>query len=433
MGVALIGDSRNAGSVTTLRRAITLPQATALYAGSVIGAGVLVLPGVAARLAGPASLLAWLAVAVLGVPIALTFAALAARFPAAGGVAAFTERAFGPAAGTVVGWFYFFAASIAQAAVAMTGGHYAAAAFGVDPYLVAAVVLAGAALTNLRGIRVSAGVQLGLSAAVVTVLVAAAAAALPRVSAGAFTPFAPHGWGALGAAAVMVFFSCFGWEAITHLSAEFRDPARDAVRATLLAVGAVTVVYLGIALAVVGTGSYGTPDRDRVAVVALLGGGDARTVGAVLALLVTAGTVNAFVAATSRLGYAVFPALGRVSSRGVPGVAVAAVAGIAGAALALAAARGWGAEAFVALPSSMGLTVYVVGCLAGVRLLRGWSRLAAAVSCAACTAIASFAGRALWVQAAVAAAALIWYLARRRARRAVADPAAPGDPARQLA
>ncbi|HEY2947455.1 MAG TPA: amino acid permease [Micromonosporaceae bacterium] len=410
--------------MATLRRAITLPQATALYAGSVIGAGVLVLPGVAARLAGPASLLAWLAVALLGVPIALTFAALAARFPAAGGVAAFTRRAFGPAAATVVGWFYFFAASVAQAAVAMTGGHYVAAAFGVDPYLVAAAVLVGAVLANLRGIRVSAGVQLGLSASVVAVLVVAAALALPRVSTQAFTPFAPHGWDAVGAAAVMVFFSCFGWEAITHLSAEFRDPARDAIRATLLAVAAVTTVYLGIAVAVVGTRTYGAPDRDRVAVVALLGGADARAIGAAAALLITAGTVNVFVAATSRLGYALFPALGRVSSRGVPAAAVAAVGGIAGAALALAVWRGWGAEAYVVLPSSMGLTVYVVGCLAGVRLLRGWSRAAAAVSALACAAIVPFAGVALWAQVTIAAAALTWYVLRgRREREPASDQA----------
>jgi amino acid efflux transporter len=409
--------------MTTLRPAIALPQATALYTGSVIGAGVLVLPGVAAGLAGPASLLAWLAVALLGVPIALTFAALAARFPAAGGVAAFTRRAFGPAASTVVGWFYFFAASVAQAAVAMTGGHYVSAATGVDPYLVAALVLAAAAATNLRGIRVSGGVQLGLSAAVVTVLLVAAASAMPRVSVDAFTPLAPHGWDAVGTAAVMVFFSCFGWEAITHLSAEFRDPRRDAVRATLLAVGLVTTVYLGIAVAVVGTGTYGTPEQNRVAVTALLGGDQVRAVGAAAALLITAGTVNAFVAATSRLGYALFPALGRVSVRGVPGAAVVTVAAIAAVALALGWWRGWGAEAYVTLPSAMGLTVYVVGCLAGLRLLRGWSRLAAAVSALACAAIIPFAGTALWAQVGVAAAALAWHVTHRRRRRA-GDPEA---------
>jgi amino acid efflux transporter len=411
--------------VTTLRRAITLPQATALYAGSVIGAGVLVLPGVAAREAGPASLLAWLAVVLLGVPIALTFASLAARFPAAGGVAAFTERAFGPAVATVVGWFYFFAASLAQAAVALTGGHYVAAAWGIDPYLVAGLILAGAVLTNARGIRVSAGVQLGLSAGVVAVLVAAAAFALPRVEATNFTPFVPHGWGAVGAAAVMVFFSCFGWEAITHLSAEFRDPARDAVRATLLAVAAVTVVYLGTAVAVIGTAAYGSAALDRVAVVSLFGSSFAREVGVVVALLITAGTVNAFVAATSRLGYALFPPLAGLNRHGTPVAAVWTVGGIAFAAVALAWWRGWGAEAFVTLPSSLGLTVYVAGGLAGVRLLRGWSRIGALVSALACAAIVPFAGGALWAQVLIAAAALAYWRFRTKASPSGRKPSLP--------
>ena len=208
-------------------------------------------------------------------------------------------------------------------------------------------------------------------------LVAAAAVALPRVETTNFTPFVPHGWDAVGAAAVMVFFSCFGWEAITHLSAEFRDPARDAVRATLLAVAAVTVVYLGTAFAVIGTHAYGSPELDRISVVSLFGTSAARDVGVVVALLITAGTVNAFVAATSRLGYALFPALSGLNRRGTPAAAVCTVGGIALVAVGLAVWRGWGAEAFVTLPSSLGLTVYVVGCLAGVRLLRGWARAGA--------------------------------------------------------
>lgn len=79
-----------------LTRTITLPQAVALYVGAVVGAGVLILPGTAATLAGPASLLAWAFDCLLGIPLALTFAALAARRPDAGGVATFTAEAFGP-------------------------------------------------------------------------------------------------------------------------------------------------------------------------------------------------------------------------------------------------------------------------------------------------------------------------------------------------
>jgi len=49
---------------------------------------------------------------------------------------------------------------------------------------------------------------------------------MPRIHAMNWTPFAPHGIGAIGTVGVTIFFAFFGWEAICHLSAEFKDPAR---------------------------------------------------------------------------------------------------------------------------------------------------------------------------------------------------------------
>jgi len=66
---------------------IGVVQGTALYIASVLGTGLLVLPGLAAQVAGPASIVAVIAVIVLSVPLAGTFAVLAARYPDPGGVA----------------------------------------------------------------------------------------------------------------------------------------------------------------------------------------------------------------------------------------------------------------------------------------------------------------------------------------------------------
>ena len=63
---------------------IGLPSASALYIAAVLGTGILVLPGLAADAAGPASILAVAIVFVLSIPLAGTFAALAARYPDAG-------------------------------------------------------------------------------------------------------------------------------------------------------------------------------------------------------------------------------------------------------------------------------------------------------------------------------------------------------------
>ena len=75
---------------------LKLPQIVALYIGSVLGSGILIIPGIAAEVAGPASLLAWGIMAVLVMPMALTMALLSAKYPDAGGVAHFVAEAFNP-------------------------------------------------------------------------------------------------------------------------------------------------------------------------------------------------------------------------------------------------------------------------------------------------------------------------------------------------
>ena len=74
---------------------VGLLQGSALYIAAVLGTGILVLPALAATRAGPASVLSVLAVLLLSIPLAGTFAALAARYPDAGGVATFVRLALG--------------------------------------------------------------------------------------------------------------------------------------------------------------------------------------------------------------------------------------------------------------------------------------------------------------------------------------------------
>jgi len=75
----------------------------ALYLASVLGTGLLVLPGLAARAAGPASILSVAIVTLLAIPLAGTFAALAARHPDPGGVASYVRRTLGPTAARAAG------------------------------------------------------------------------------------------------------------------------------------------------------------------------------------------------------------------------------------------------------------------------------------------------------------------------------------------
>src|SRR5690349_22344350 len=98
---------------------LTVPQSAALSIGAVLGTGVVALPALAAQVAGPASLLAWLALIALSVPLAGTFAALGARYPDAGGVSTYVRRAFGARAAVMVGWCFYFAVPAGAPAAAM--------------------------------------------------------------------------------------------------------------------------------------------------------------------------------------------------------------------------------------------------------------------------------------------------------------------------
>ena len=405
-------------------------QAVALYVGAVLGAGVLVLPGQTASTAGPASLVAWLFMGLLGLPMATTFAALGTRYPDAGGIATYAAQAFGPTAGGLAGWFYFVAGSVGQTIVPLTGGYYVATAMGVDQsfaYPIAAVILALAVVANLGGMRLSGRIQLVLAGGVALLLLAAALAALPRISTRAFASFAPHGFSGVAQAAVVLFFAFAGWEAVAHLAGEFRDVRRDMPRATVTTVVVVLVLYMGVAFAVVGTQTYGNPALDRIAVGRVLGAGlgfGATVAAAVLATVISLGTTNAFIASVSRLGYALgrdgwLPSpLSRRSARGVPAAGVLTVGGVAAAGLLAGFIGRWGTEDIVGIPASLVLVTYLVGTAAGARLLSGRARLQAVTALLLTAVIAPFAATYLVVPALVAAAALLYrWAATGRSRR----------------
>lgn len=415
--------------MTPQRGGIGLWHGVALYLSALLGAGVLVLPGQVASMAGPASLLAWAASALLGLPLAFTFAALATRHPGAGGIMTYAERAFGPTAGGIGGWWYFVAVSVGHTVVPLTAGYYLAAAFGLpqawSPLLAAGVLLLALAST-LAGLRASGRAQMALAGGVAAILLSVILVAAPDLDAGNFAPFAPAGIAGVGQAVVVLFMAFAGWEAIAHLSGEFRDVRRTLPRATVLTVVIVTVLYLGLALVVVGTGTYGTAELDRVAMGVIVAGGvgaPAAAVMAVAALVICLGTTNAFMASAARLGLALAwegwapAALARRAPGGVPWVAALAVAGIGGLGLAASAVLGWGTQTLVFVPAVLVLATYLLGAAAATRLFAGRLRALGALTFVLLLLTVPFAGWHLLVPVGIALA-VTCVRTRRLPRRA---------------
>lgn len=373
---------------------LTAVQGAALYLGAVLGTGVVALPGLTARAAGPASLVAWAGLVVLSVPLAATFAALAARYPDAGGVATYVRRAFGADAAAVTGWWFYLLLPVGMPAAALIAGYYVADAFGggrTTALVAGAALVFLAAVTNAGGLRVSGRAQLVVAGTLVLILGAAVAIAVPYASTDNLTPFAPHGWVSVASAAVLLVWAFAGWEAVTHLAGEFRSPGRDVRRATTIAVVVTGVLYLAVAAVVVGVlgAAAGDSNASLSALLAATVGGPAPEAAAVIAAVLTFGTTNAYLASGAKLGAALGRdgALPRVLAAGsavgeVPRRSLALVLGSSVVCFGAVAVTGAGLEPLVMMSSASLATVYAAGTCAAVRLLPAgtWGRRAAVVA-----------------------------------------------------
>jgi amino acid efflux transporter len=409
---------------------LSVAQGTALSIGAVLGTGVISMPALAAEVAGPASLVAWLALIVLSAPLAWTFAALGARYPDGGGVSTYVRLAFGPRAAAAVGWCFYLAVPIgAPAAAAFAGGYVADVAGGGDTtvlitYLGTVALVSG---MNFFGLRVSGRVQLLLTGSLAALLLVTVVTALPHARIANLTPFAPHGWAGIGAAAALLVWGFAGWEAVSSLSPDYRNPRRDVPRATVVAVVVVGGLYLAVAATSVlvlgpGLGGSAAPLADLLAIGV---GGPVRIVTAVVAVLLTIGAVNAYFAGASRLG----AALAR------DGALPARVFGTRRRSLAFVTA---GSLASVLLPFPLHTVlllitgcftlVYVFGTAAALRLLpRGASRIGAGVAFVAVVALLVLNGRPALLSLGVAAGAIAYQAWRDRRSPKIATPAPISD------
>jgi len=408
-------------------------QGSAVSIGAVLGTGVIALPALGAQLAGPASLVAWLGLVVLSVPLAGTFAALGARYPDAGGVSTYVRRAFGRRAAAVVGWTFYFAVPVGAPPAAMFGGAYVSAVLGGGlrtTLISAALMLAVVTAANAGGLRISGRVQLGLAALLVTLLLTATLTALPHAHLANLRPFAPHGWGAVGSAAAVLVWGFAGWEAVTSLAADFRDPKRDVPRATGVAVVVVGVLYLGVvatSLAVLGPATGGT-DAPLAELLAIGIGGPARAFAAAAAVLLTLGAMNAYLAGTAKLGAALgrdgaLPSWFAKGSRAgeVPRRSLAVVSGLSAVALGVVAIGRFSPRPLALLTTGAFVLVYVLGTAAAVRLLprRGPAWWGAVVALIAVVGLLVLIGPyALWTLV-IAAGALLYQRHRDRSARTV--------------
>lgn len=265
-----------------LARTLGWPHLIALGVGAIVGTGILTLIGVGADKAGPAVIVSFAVAGLICACAALAYAEMATMIPASGSAYTYSYVVIGEIIAWVVGWSLILEYSLVVSAVAVGWSGYAAPlleAWAGAPMalmqgpelggivnLPAIAIIAVVAGLLLVGTRESATLNAFLVLVKVFALVIFVAVALPAFNAANLEPFSPYGFAkhmgpdgverGVMAAAAIIFFAFYGFDAIATAAEETRNPDRDLKIGIIGSMFVCVVIYIAVAVAAVGAIAY---------------------------------------------------------------------------------------------------------------------------------------------------------------------------------
>lgn len=313
-----------------LSREMTLMDATLIGVGAMIGAGIFVLTGIAAGVAGPALILTFALNGIVALLTAMAYAELGSCFHDAGGGYLWVKEGLPKWNGFLSGWMSWFAHAVACSLYALGFGAYfghvlhelgvAVPQWGfMSPQKTLAVFAAVVfAYINFRGASETGKVGNLVTITKIVILAIFVGFGLELMIhrgnwRGAFDPFMPCGWGGVFKAMGLTFIAFQGFEVIAQSSEEIDNPKKNIPRATFLSLIIVIPIYLLVAVTALGSVQPGgmTPwdylaGHKEIALVEVSrqffqGGGVLILIGG---LISTMSALNATVYSSSRVAFA---------------------------------------------------------------------------------------------------------------------------------
>jgi basic amino acid/polyamine antiporter, APA family len=239
-----------------LRRSLSLPQLIFYGVGSMIGAGIYSVIGAAAGEAGQFLWISFALAAVAAFLTVLSYAELVSALPKTGAEYQFLKAAFPerPAFAFMAGYLIAINAAATSATVSLAFGGYLAVFLPAPQIATALGLLVLCTAVNILGIRQSAWFGIALVcvevAGLLLMIGAGFVAGEPSRSLEAMPRWQDAG--GIFAATALIFFVYIGFEDVANLAEETKEPKRNVPRALLASVIITSVIYLLVALAVIG-------------------------------------------------------------------------------------------------------------------------------------------------------------------------------------
>jgi amino acid efflux transporter len=228
--------------VSKLNKSMGGVVGTFVALSTILGSGMMILPGTSYHELGRSAWIPWAIAAVSVIPLLYCYAWLGQRHPSASGVAYYSEIALGPAVGRTSGLLATFALLTGIPATAITGGRYVAEFSGAATlaWVFPVVVLGGAVAVSCVGANVSGKLQVGLILALFVLVTCTAVVALNAHGSRAPSTALPE-FSRLGAALTAVYVAFTGWETVAFT---FEEHKRSDIIPRIFAASYLSVVAL---------------------------------------------------------------------------------------------------------------------------------------------------------------------------------------------
>ncbi|MBI4015188.1 MAG: amino acid permease [Candidatus Aenigmarchaeota archaeon] len=329
-----------------LKKELTLFTATLYGVGIILGAGIYVLIGQGAAIAGNAVWLSFIFSAILAIFTGLSYAELSGMFQKDAAEYVYTNKAFKkPPIAFAVQWIMLFAIIVSATAVAVGFGSYFSALFNFQSVSilgaeipasipVAAALLLAMSILNYIGIRESTKyniVSTLIESSGLIIIIAIGALFFGKTSIDYFS--SPAGIPSILSAAALIFFAYIGFEDLVNFSEETKNARKTIPRALVLSIIISTILYILVSIASITVIGSDALASSKAPLSSVMDAAFPNTgfILSIIALFATSNTVLALLIVASRMLYGlgcnkILPSVcAKVGKNGTPYISIIVV------------------------------------------------------------------------------------------------------------
>lgn len=328
-----MGDARK-----TYRKSLGLFELVSLGLGGTIGSGIFIVPGIAAGIAGPSSIIAWIFVSISASCVMYSLAKTSYKYPSTGAFYSIFSKVFGKKSSISLVILYLISAIFGVATIAAGIGQYVSY-FGfyhnnntVLILFIELLVIVAFCLINIKGVFLSGKAENVLTIFKVAPLVILAALLLPYIREQNFHPFYPSSSTDFLKALVIVYWPITGFEISAIAPEETKGGEKTVYRSLKIVMVIVVFVYVFLNISLIGSvgSTLLASSPAPLATASALISKESQSITAIIAIIAMLSAINAYVIAASRVLQNIsyqfnLRLLGEISASGTPKVATIVV------------------------------------------------------------------------------------------------------------